>query len=181
MCLCRFLFAEPTVTVINYLNILQLYLRLKLQKDRKDFIFKQDEAPRPQTSAHLNANLPGRSLGASNIDYSGLHLPPRSPHQPLWFVSYGVTSRKVCKCPNATRFTKAVTKDRGRSRCHPVRSCGVYGRNLITGLTSAELPTVDISSICKVGQKLRMSLPLSLSLCWHAPVCRDLSGYSTAS
>jgi hypothetical protein len=36
----------------------------------------------------------------------------------------------------------------------------VYGRNLITGLTSAASPRVDISSTCKVGQKLGVSLPL---------------------
>jgi hypothetical protein len=36
----------------------------------------------------------------------------------------------------------------------------VCGRNLITGLTSAASPRVDISSICKVGQKLGVSLPL---------------------
>ena len=42
--------------------------------------------------------------------------------------------------------------------CHTVRS--VCGRNLITGLTSAASPRVDISSPCKVGQKLGVSLPL---------------------
>ena len=36
----------------------------------------------------------------------------------------------------------------------------VCGRNLITGLTSAASPRVDISSTCKVGQKLGVSLPL---------------------
>jgi hypothetical protein len=36
--------------------------------------------------------------------------------------------------------------------CH---SCGKSrGRNFITGLTSAESPTVDISRTCKVGQKI---------------------------
>jgi hypothetical protein len=34
------------------------------------------------------------------------------------------------------------------------------GRNLITGLTSAVSPKVDISSTCNVGQKLGVSLPL---------------------
>ena len=34
------------------------------------------------------------------------------------------------------------------------------GRNLITGLTSAESPRVNISNICKVGQELGVSLPL---------------------
>ena len=36
----------------------------------------------------------------------------------------------------------------------------VCGRNFITGLTSAASPRVDISSTCKVGQKLGVSLPL---------------------
>ena len=36
----------------------------------------------------------------------------------------------------------------------------VCGRNLITGLTSAASPRVDISSTSKVGQKLGVSLPL---------------------
>ena len=39
-------------------------------------------------------------------------------------------------------------------------TCNVCGRNLITGLTSAASPRVDTSSICKVGHKLRVSLPL---------------------
>ena len=39
----------------------------------------------------------------------------------------------------------------------------VCGRNLITGLTSAASPRVDISSTCKVGQKLGVSLPLLTS------------------
>jgi hypothetical protein len=33
-------------------------------------------------------------------------------------------------------------------------------RNLITGLTSSASPRVDLSSTCKVGQKLGVSLPL---------------------
>ena len=36
----------------------------------------------------------------------------------------------------------------------------VCSRNLITGLTSAASPRLDISSTCKVGQKLVSSLPL---------------------
>ena len=44
-------------------------------------------------------------------------------------------------------------------------------RKLITGLTSAASPRVNISSTCRVGQKL--------SLCWHAPFRRDHPGYCT--
>jgi len=36
----------------------------------------------------------------------------------------------------------------------------VCAKNLFTGLTSAASPRVDISSTCKVGQKLGVSLPL---------------------
>ena len=36
----------------------------------------------------------------------------------------------------------------------------VSGRNLITGMIYASSPRVDISSICKVGQKIGVSLPL---------------------
>jgi hypothetical protein len=38
-----------------------------------------------------------------------------------------------------------------------------YGRILITGLTSAASPRVDISCTCKEGQKLGVSLPLLTS------------------
>jgi len=42
----------------------------------------------------------------------------------------------------------------------PPHKLYVCGRNLITGLTSAASPTVDISRTCKVGQKIGVSLPL---------------------
>ena len=53
----------------------------------------------------------------------------------------------------------------GDGSCHPCNhvpatQCNVCGRNLITGLTSAASPSVDISSTCKVRQKLGMSVPL---------------------
>jgi hypothetical protein len=40
----------------------------------------------------------------------------------------------------------------------------VCGRNLITGLTSAASPRVDISSTCKVGQKIGVSLSPSVDM-----------------
>ena len=39
-------------------------------------------------------------------------------------------------------------------------TCNVCGRNLITELTFAASPRVEISSTCEVGQKLGVSLPL---------------------
>ena len=46
---------------------------------------------------------------------------------------------------------------------------------VITGLTSATSPRVDILSTCKVGRNLEC-----LSLCWHAPCRRDHPSYCTA-
>ena len=57
----------------------------------------------------------------------------------------------------------------------PATQCNIFGRNLITGLTSAASPGVDISSTCKVGQKLGVSLPLLT-----CPLRRDHPGYCTA-
>jgi len=51
----------------------------------------------------------------------------------------------------------------------------VRGRNLITGLTSAASPRMDVSSTCKVGQKLGVSLPLLT-----CSLRRDHPGYCTA-
>jgi hypothetical protein len=49
---------------------------------------------------------------------------------------------------------------RRQSLLSTARCCNVCGRSLITGLTCAASPRVDISSTCKVGQKLGVSLPL---------------------
>jgi hypothetical protein len=71
-----FFFAQPTVTGINYLDILQLWLMPQLQEDSEDFIF-QDGAPQHfhfDVRAHLNANLPGRWIGRVSHPW-----PPRSP------------------------------------------------------------------------------------------------------
>jgi hypothetical protein len=60
-------------------------------------------------------------------------------------------------------------------RAHYATWFTVCGRNFITRLTSAASPRVDISSTCKVGQKLGVSLPLLI-----CSLRRDLPGYCTA-
>jgi hypothetical protein len=40
-----FSFVEPTVTGMNYVDLLQLWLMPQLQEDSKDIIFQQDGAP----------------------------------------------------------------------------------------------------------------------------------------
>jgi len=61
---CRpFFFVETTVTSINYLDMLQLWLMSQLQEDSEDFIFQHDGSPPHfhfDVCAHLSANLPGR-------------------------------------------------------------------------------------------------------------------------
>jgi hypothetical protein len=63
------LFTEPTVTGINYLDMMQLWLMPQLQEDTEDFIFQQDGASPHfhfDARAHLNANLPGRWIGRAS-------------------------------------------------------------------------------------------------------------------
>ena len=58
-----FFFAEPTVTGINYLDMLQLWLLPQLQEGIVDFILQHDAAPphyHLDVRAHLSAILPGR-------------------------------------------------------------------------------------------------------------------------
>ena len=79
----QFFFVEPTVTGINYLDMLQLWLIPQLQEDSEDFVFQQDGAPPHfycDVCAHLIANLPGRWIGcASHSDSPLLTWPPWSP------------------------------------------------------------------------------------------------------
>jgi len=49
-----FLFAEPSVTGINYLDMRQLWLMPHLQEDIVDFIFHQDGAPPIPSSRSLD-------------------------------------------------------------------------------------------------------------------------------
>jgi hypothetical protein len=72
-----FFFVEPTVTGINYLDMLQLWLMPQLQEDNEDFIFQKDTALpyfHSDICAHLNANLPGPwiRLTSNNASSSSL-------------------------------------------------------------------------------------------------------------
>jgi hypothetical protein len=69
--------------------------------------------------------------------------------------------RHMCTCSLCHMIYHSCDKGMWRqSLLSTARCCSVCGRNLITGLTSAVSPRVDISSTCKVGQKLGVSLPL---------------------
>ena len=102
-----FFFAEPTVTGINYLDTLQLWLMPQLQEDIVDFIFQQDGAPplyHLDVRAHLNANLPGRWIGrASHNDSPLLPWPQRSPDlTPCDFFLMGLHQGSCVRASYAT-------------------------------------------------------------------------------
>ena len=95
-----FFFAEPTVTGINYLDMLRLWLMPQLQEHSEDFIFQQDGAP-PHFNfdvlVHLNTKLPGRLIRrASHNDSPLLPWPPRSPDlTPCDFCLWGYIKDRV--------------------------------------------------------------------------------------
>jgi hypothetical protein len=96
----------------------------------------------------------------------------------LQFLSYLTGARYVHpwwrgRCQSCNQVPAIHGKSRGHVIYHScdkgswrqsllstARCCNVCGRNLITGLTAAASPSVDMSSTCKVGQKLRVSVPL---------------------
>ncbi|GFG36192.1 hypothetical protein Cfor_06409 [Coptotermes formosanus] len=75
-----FFFVEPTVTSINYLDKLQLWLMSQLHEDSKDFIFQKERSPSHfhfDVCAHLNAKPPGCWIGrTSDNDSPLLPCPP---------------------------------------------------------------------------------------------------------
>jgi hypothetical protein len=162
-----FFFAEPSVTGINYLDMLQLWLMPQLREDSKDFIFQQDGATPHfhfDVRAHLTANLPGHWIGhASDSDSPLLPWPSWSPDltppPPLVIFSCGVTSRIVCIFPLCHVIYHSCDKGSWRQLLlSTTRCCNVCGRNLITVVTSVTSPRVDILSTSKVGQKLGVCL-----------------------
>ena len=97
-----FFFAEPTVTGINYLDTLQLWLMPQLQKIVRTSFSNKTEPRHTSilTSVHTSAKLLGRWIGrASHNDSPLLPWPPRSPYLTPCNFFYGVTSRIVCTCP----------------------------------------------------------------------------------
>jgi hypothetical protein len=71
-----FFFAEPSVTGINYLDMLQMWLMPQLQEDSEDFIFQQDGAlPHFHFDVHapLSANLLDHWIGRASHSDSPLN------------------------------------------------------------------------------------------------------------
>jgi hypothetical protein len=97
-----YLFADPTVAGINYLDMLQLFLILQLEEYNGDLIVEQDGAfPHLYLDirAHLSVSFPGRWIGRATVSESLLSWPPRSPDLTVRDFSYGVIGGIVCMCP----------------------------------------------------------------------------------
>jgi hypothetical protein len=95
-----FFFVGPTVTGINYLDMLQLWLMPQLQENNEDFIFQQDGTPPHfhfNVCAHLNANVPSHCIGRSSHSGSPpLPWPPQSPElTPCDFFLWGYVKDRV--------------------------------------------------------------------------------------
>jgi hypothetical protein len=74
--------------------------------------------------------------------------------------TYGVISRIMCIWPLCHVIYHSYDKGSWRQPLLSiVRCCNACVRNFITGLTSAMSLRVDISSTCKVGQKLESVSP----------------------
>jgi len=82
----------------------------------------------------------------------------QTPQSFCAIFSYGITSRIVCMCHMIYHSCNKVLWR--QSLLSAARCCNMCGRNLITGLTCAASPRVDISNTCMVGPKLGLSLPL---------------------
>jgi hypothetical protein len=138
-------FAEPPVIVINYLDMLQLWIMPQLQEDSEDLTSQQDGA-QPHfhfdVRAHLNANLADRWIGhASENDSPLLPWPPRSPDLRSCDVS-------LCGYIKDRVYVIPIPRDLPQLPQRIARCCNVCCRNLISRLTSAASPRENISSTC---------------------------------
>jgi hypothetical protein len=136
---------EPTVTGINYLDMLHLWLMPQLERDREDFILQQGGTSPHfhfDLRAHLSANHPGRWIGRFWQWLSFFPGPPRSPDLTPFLLGY---VKDCAYVPPSPRDCHSCDKWSWRqSLLSTVRCCDVCGRNLITGLTSAESLMVGI-------------------------------------
>ena len=104
----------------------------------------------------------GALLTMTLLFFPGLH---GHLTQPPAIFSYGVTSRIVCTCLLCHVIYHSCDKGSWRqSLLSTAKCCNACRRNLNTGLTSAASLRVHISSTCKVGQKLGVSLSLSVDM-----------------
>ena len=105
-----------------------------------------------------------RVIRKSILDFRPLRYSSQDGHDEGEHVNRGRDTLSFCP---TLQLLDVSTK--GGHIEHLPQTCNVCGRNLITGLTSTASPRVDVSSTCKVGQKLGVSVPL-----------RDHPGYCTA-
>jgi len=143
-----FFFAEPTVTDINYLDMLQLWLMPQLQEDSEEFIFQQDGAPPHfhfDVRAHVTANLPGRWIGrASHNDSPLLPWPPRSPDlTPCDFFLWGYIKDRV--------YVPSMPRDLPQLRQRIVEAVAAIDRQMLQRVWQEPDYRIDICRVTKCG------------------------------
>ena len=158
-----FFLAEPSVTSISYLDMLQLWLMPQLQENSEDFIFQQDRTLPHfhfDVCAHLNANLPGRWVRFSQWrSSSSLACMVTWPNHLLFFFLWGYVKDCV--------YVPPMPRDLPQLRQRIMEAVAAIDRQMLQCVWQeldyriSASQRVDISSsTCKVGQKLGVSLPL---------------------
>ena len=143
-----FFFVEPTVTGINYLYMLQLWLMAQLQEDSEDFIFEQDGTPPHfhfHVRAHLNANLPGSWIGHASHDSPLLPWPPWSPDlTPCDFFLWGYIKDRV--------YVPPMPRDLPQLRQRIVEAVAAIGRQMLQHVWQELDYRLDICRVTKGGR-----------------------------
>ena len=130
-----------------------------LQEFFKDFVTQGTNKCIPKynwlsTKKRILIIVKYRIINKSLWDFQPLQYSSRYGHAEVEHVSRGRDTPSFCPTYRCSLCPPLVT---GQFLPHTLHVCG---RNLITVLASAASPRVDISSTCKVGQKLGVSLPL---------------------
>jgi len=144
-----FFFAGPTVTGINYLDMLRLWLMPQLQEDSEDFVFQQDGALPHfnfDVCAHLSANLSSCCIGhASHSDSPLLPWPPRSPDlTPCNFFLWGYVKDHL--------YVPPVPHDSPQLRPRIVEAVAAINCQMLQHVWQELDYRIDICSITKGGR-----------------------------
>ena len=101
---------------------------------------------------HSPQGVSYRVIHKSLLDFRPLRYSSRDGHAEGERVNRGRDTPSFC--PTLQLLDMSTFGDAADVNQVPATHVAVCGRNLITGLTSAASPRMDISSNCKVGQKL---------------------------
>lgn len=177
---------KPTITGINYLDMLQLWLIPQLQEDSEDFIFQQDG-----DSLYFHLDVRARSLDwahfwqwRSSSSVASIIILPN----PLWFFVWGYIKDRVYVPPMSSDLPQlrqriveaeaAVDRDMLKHMWHELRRASATS----VTIRNTAPQTVNISSIWKVSVGEKLGVYLLLLTCspirGHTRYCTAQSGNS---